>query len=174
MRTQMRGSVSSTRTSSERIGRSLFALYCIDAALDFHSTQDSRNRFQVTLGVFSCVIFVLFVLNARRTKSSLTLLGRVVWAWWVYLAITPAIAYLRGVPANHFLRILLPEVLMGTSMMIGYILLSESKANASLIFKGVFYASICSSIVHLIHGFSMGLSLDEGGYTIPRPFLFVG
>jgi hypothetical protein len=173
MRMPMRGPVSSTRTSSEQIGRSLFALYLIDAALDFPSTQDSGNRFQVTLGVFSCLTFVLFALNARRTKSSLTVLRRVTWTWWIYLATTPVIAYMRGIAPSHFLRTLLPEVLMGTSMVMGYILLSESKANAALIFKGMFYASICSSIVHLIHGFTMGLSLDEVRYNIASPLLIV-
>ncbi len=148
-------------------------LYCVDAAFDFPSKQDSGNGFQVTLGVFSLVSFALFALNARRTNTSLKLLRRVAWIWWLYLATTPVIAYLRGYQFTHYLRVALPEVLMGTSLMMGFILLSESKANATLIFKGLFYSSVLSSVVHLFRGFSMGLSLEEVRYYIASPLLIV-
>src|SRR5258708_18677160 len=173
MKMPMRSAATSTRSSSERIGRLLFMLYCVDAAFDFPSKQDCGNGFQVTLGVFSLVSFALFALNARRTNTSLKLLRRVAWIWWLYLATTPVIAYLRGYQFTHYLRVALPEVLMGTSLMMGFILLSESKANATLIFKGLFYSSVLSSVVHLFRGFSMGLSLEEVRYYIASPLLIV-
>ena len=173
MKMPVPSAVTSMRSSSERIGRSLFMLYCVDAAFDFPSKQDSGNEIQVTLSVFSLLAFALFALNARRTNSSLNLLRRVAWMWWLYLATTPVIAFLRGYQFSHYLRIALPEVLMGTSLMMGYILLSESKENATLIFKGLFYSSVLSSIVHLIHGFSMGLSLEQVRYYIASPLLIV-
>jgi hypothetical protein len=173
IRLPVRSGVKTTRSSSEQIGRTLFALYCVDAAFDFHSQADSGNTLQITLGIFSLLAFVLFALNARRTIGSLPLLRRVVWIWWIYLATTPVVAYLRGFPYTHFLRVALPEVLMGTSLIMGYILLSESRNNAGLIFKGIFYSSCLSSIVHLIRGFSMGLGLDEVRYYIASPLLIV-
>lgn len=162
-----------TRGSSAQIGRALFALYCVDAAFDFRSKLEAGNGIQVVLAVFSCLAFTLFALNARETKNSLPRLRRVAWTWWVYLATTPVIAYMRGVPAAHFLRIVLPLILMGTSLMMGYILLNESKANAPLIFKGLFYSSLCSGIVHLIQGVSTGRGLDDVRYYIASPLLIL-
>ncbi len=173
IRLPVRSGVKSTRSSSEKIGRTLFALYCADAAFDFHSQADTGNGLQVTLGIFSLVAFALFALNARRTTGSLPLLRRIVWIWWIYLATTPVVAYLRGFPFTHYLRVALPEILMGTSLMMGYILLSESKNNAGLIFRGIFYSSVLSSIVHLFRGFSMGLGLDELRYYIASPLLVI-
>jgi hypothetical protein len=173
MQMPLRRGATRLRYSSESIGRVLFGLYCLDAALDFRSSQDSSNGFQIALGVFSILAFTLFALNARRTRTSLPLLRRTAWLWWVYLATTPMIAYLRGYQFTHYLRVALPQFLMGTSLMMGYILLSESKANAGLIFKGLFYASLCSSIVHLIHGLTMGLSIENLRYYIASPLLIV-
>jgi hypothetical protein len=161
------------RSSSGSIGRTLFGLYCLDAALDFHSFENTSNTFQVALGIFSCLAFALFALNARRTKCSLPLLRRVAWLWWLYLATTPLIAYLRGYSFTHYLRVALPEFLMGTSLMMGYILLNESKDNAGLIFKGLFYASICSSVIHVVRGFTAGYSLEDVRYFIASPLLII-
>ncbi len=169
----VRRTASRARNSSQQIGRTLFVLYCVDAAFDFHAKLEAGNGLQVALGIFSCVAFVLFVLNARRTTNSLPLLRRVAWTWWIYLATTPVIAYLRGVPPAHFLRTVMPSVLMGASLMMGYILLNESKANAPLIFKGLFYSSLCSSIIHLFRGFSMGLGLHDVRYYIASPLLII-
>jgi hypothetical protein len=169
----MRSNASSTRYSSASIGRTLFGLYCLGAALDFHSSQDVGNTFQICLGAFCCLVFALFALNVRRTKSSLTLLRRVAWLWWVYLATTPLVALLRGYDFTHYLRVALPQFLMGTSLMMGYLLLSESKANAALIFKGLFYCSICSSLIYLIRGLTSGASLENLRYTIASPLLII-
>lgn len=173
IRASIGSKASSARYSSASIGRALFGLYCLDAALDFHSSEDAGNTFQVCLGVFSCLMFALFALNARRTKSSLTLLGRIAWLWWLYLATTPLVAYFRGYDFTHYLRLALPQFLMGTSLMMGYILLSESKANAALIFKGLFYSSLCSSIIHVCRGYALGYSLENVRYFIASPLIIV-
>jgi hypothetical protein len=173
MRFAAPGATKRTRYSSESIGRTLFGLYCLDAALDFHSFENGSNTFQILLGLFSCLMFALFAMNARRTKCSLPLLRRIAWLWWIYLATTPLIAYLRGYDFTHYLRVALPEFLMGTSLMMGYILLNESRANASLIFKGLFYSSVCSSAIHLVRGLTAGLSLEDVRYFIASPLLIV-
>ncbi|KAA6455599.1 hypothetical protein DYQ86_27495 [Acidobacteria bacterium AB60] len=173
VKTASRTALSSTRYSSESIGRILFGLYCLDAAVDFHSSEEAGNTYQVVMGSLSCLAFILFALNARRTKAALPRLRRVTWLWWIYLASTPLVAYMRAYGYMHYLRVALPQFLMGTSLIMGYILLNESRKNSVLIFKGLFYCSLISTVIHLIQGLTSGYSVENLRYFIASPLLII-
>lgn len=158
---------------AQKLNRVLFLLYCTAAALDFHSQEQGGTAWQIAVSIVSTVAFTLFVINARRPLHKLRSLTRITWLWWIYIATTPCIAYWRGVPAGHYIRILLPTVLLGESLIIGLLLLSQSEQNARLIFRGLFYAAAVSSVVYLVRGLSMGLALLEVRYYILSPLLIV-
>ncbi|MDE3187666.1 MAG: hypothetical protein KGM96_09115 [Acidobacteriota bacterium] len=158
---------------SRQMNGKLFLLYCTAAAADFHSYKQGGTPWQVAVSLISTVAFVAFVFNARRPGAQLRSLQRVTWLWWIYIATTPFIAYWRDVPAGHYLRILLPTLLMGESLIMGLLLLSESEENARLIFRGLFYASAVSSIVYLVRGLTMGLGLQNVRYYILSPLLII-
>lgn len=158
---------------AHKLNRALFVLYCTAAALDFHSQEQGGTAWQIAVSFVGTIAFALFVINARRPSKKLRSLRRITWLWWIYLASTPLIAYWRGVPIGHYLRILLPSLLMGESLIIGLLLLSDSAQNARLIFRGLFYASAVSSVVYLVRGLNMGLELQDVRYYILSPLLIV-
>ncbi len=160
-------------TFSRQMNGRLFLLYCTAAAADFHSSKQGGTAWQVAVSFISTLAFVLFLLNARRPRARLRSLQRITWLWWIYLATTPFIAFWRDVPAGHYLRIMLPTLLMGESLIMGLLLLSESEDNARLIFRGLFYASAVSSVVYLVRGLTMGLGLQNVRYYILSPLLIV-
>ncbi len=158
---------------AHKLNRVFFVLYCTAAALDFHSQEQGGTNWQIAVSLVSTIAFALFVINARRTAKKFRSLTRITWLWWVYLASTPCIAYWRGVPIGHYLRILLPSLFLGESLIIGLLLLSDSAQNARLIFRGLFYASAVSAVVYLVRGLSMGLELLDVRYYILSPLLIV-
>ena len=160
-------------SSSRQMNGKLFLLYCMAAAADFHSSKQGGTPWQIAVSLISTVAFVAFLLNARRPRTHLRSLRRIAWLWWIYIATTPFIAYWRDVPTGHYLRILLPTLLMGESLIMGLLLLSESEDNARLIFRGLFYASAVSSVVYLVRGLSMGLGLQNVRYYILSPLLIM-
>lgn len=165
--------LSGAASFSRQMNSKLFLLYCTAAAADFHSNKQGGTPWQVVVSLISTVAFVAFMFNARRPGTQLRSLQRITWLWWIYIATTPFIAYWRDVPAGHYLRILLPTLLMGESLIMGLLLLSEAEENARLIFRGLFYASAVSSVVYLVRGLTMGLGLQNVRYYIISPLLIV-
>jgi hypothetical protein len=158
---------------SRQMNSRLFVLYCTAAACDFRAREQGGTAWQIAMSIISTVAFAMFVINARRPKRQLPSLRRITWLWWIYIATTPFIASWRGVPVGHYLRILLPTLLMGESLIMGLLLLGESDDNARLIFRGLFYASAISSVVYLVRGLTMGLALQNVRYFILSPLLIV-
>jgi hypothetical protein len=159
--------------AAQRLNRGLFVVFCATAALDYRSDKDSSSVIQMVLASVACVTFGCFILNVRSQTRDLSTLRRVTWLWWIYLAASPLLALLRGVPATHYLRTVLPDVLMGEGLIIGYFLLGDGEKNAILLFKGIYYTSIVSTIVFLFKGLSEGLPVDEIRYQIVSPLLMI-
>jgi hypothetical protein len=149
----------------------LFWIYCLSSALDFKG--QGGGAFQVLLFSASSISFACFLIGpSEKTPQSRPTLRNVSSLWWLYLLISFVVAVSWNYSITNYGRALLPTLLMGESLYIGQRLLRRDPANVQLLIRGIYFASIVSSIVYIVNGFVfVGLTIETARYYIASPLL---
>lgn len=157
-----------------KLEKILIFLYIIPFAFDFKGTTTGGSVIQfmyltVTLLSGSFLIYILYQLPVKYSMHkgvfNLSML------WWLYLFTSVISAVLNNVPLGNYIRVLMPFLLCGTSILITVLLYSRGRS-LLILFKPLIYAVLLSVVWTPIYAiYILNISIDSMRYQIISPLL---